>query len=344
MPLPIILGGLAAIAGAAGIGTGVKGAIDSKKANDMMKAAKYRNEENLDNFNEISESTQTAMNKLGKLEMTVAKDFERFSDAFEKIKSRPDFSARKFNVDIEDFNYGEIRTVSVAASAFLGAAGGGAAGAVFGTAAAAGTTAAVMALGTASTGTAIATLSGAAATNAALAAIGGGALAAGGGGIALGTTILGASTLGVGFLVGGVILAATGSKVKEKAYEAYSGMLENEEAINKSIKYFTRIRRSANKLYKAIKKVCLIYEVNVVKLIELVNQNTDWSTYDDDERLLIENNILLVTILHKMINTPLLKVTKTDKKGNPTETDLDTKKVNSVITSSLSLLSDNGIG
>jgi len=50
---------------------------------------------------------------------------------------------------------------------------------------------AVGVLGTASTGTAIGGLSGAAATNATLAWFGGGALTAGGGGMALGTTILG---------------------------------------------------------------------------------------------------------------------------------------------------------
>ncbi len=45
-------------------------------------------------------------------------------------------------------------------------------------------------IGTASTGTAISTLSGAAATNAATAWLGGGALTAGGGGMALGSTVL----------------------------------------------------------------------------------------------------------------------------------------------------------
>lgn len=50
---------------------------------------------------------------------------------------------------------------------------------------------AVGVLGTASTGTAIGGLSGAAATNATLAWFGGGALSAGGGGVALGTTVLG---------------------------------------------------------------------------------------------------------------------------------------------------------
>ena len=53
-----------------------------------------------------------------------------------------------------------------------------------------GAMAAVSAFGTASTGTAISTLSGAAASNATLAWFGGGAVAAGAGGIAIGTAVL----------------------------------------------------------------------------------------------------------------------------------------------------------
>lgn len=64
----------------------------------------------------------------------------------------------------------------------------------------AGTMGALAAWGTAGTGTAIATLSGAAATNASLALLGGGTLAAGGGGVLLGTAILS----------GGAILIAGG--------------------------------------------------------------------------------------------------------------------------------------
>ena len=66
----------------------------------------------------------------------------------------------------------------------------GTAGSVAGALAGAGTLAAISAWGTASTGTAIASLSGAAATNASLAFLGGGSLAAGGGGVALGSLIL----------------------------------------------------------------------------------------------------------------------------------------------------------
>ena len=76
----------------------------------------------------------------------------------------------------------------------------GATGSALGALAGAGTLAAISAWGTASTGTAIASLSGAAATNASLAFLGGGSIAAGGGGVALGSIILS----------GGVALVAIG--------------------------------------------------------------------------------------------------------------------------------------
>ena len=63
--------------------------------------------------------------------------------------------------------------------------------------------------GTASTGTAISALSGAAAANAALAWLGGGALAAGGGGMAAGHTLL-ALAGPVGWTVGGLAMAGSG--------------------------------------------------------------------------------------------------------------------------------------
>jgi hypothetical protein len=331
MPLPLILGIGAAVAAAAGVATGIKGAIDTKEASDTVDAATRRNDRNLALFNTTSNAATSSMEKLGELEMTVAKDFERFSRAFEKIKNRPEFSKRELNADIPKFNFDEIHAVAIAANALFGAAAGGATGVVFGTAAAAGTTAAVMALGTASTGTAIASLSGAAATNAALAVLGGGTLAGGGGGIALGSALLGASTLGVGLLVGGVIFAFTGSKIKDKADDAYRSMLKNEEQIKKSVAYLTKIGESAEKFKSAVNLVYKIYDRKVVKLTELVNRENDWNNYTSDERWLVENNVCVVTVLHKMINTPLLKVTDTDSDGNPTKTEANTEVVDQSI-------------
>lgn len=58
---------------------------------------------------------------------------------------------------------------------------------------------------TATTGVAISSLSGAAATNASLAALGGGALSVGGGGMALGTTVVAGTGAAVGSAAGGII-------------------------------------------------------------------------------------------------------------------------------------------
>lgn len=47
MPLPLILGIAAAVAGATGVGLGIKGAVDMADANDTLNKAKKRDEENL---------------------------------------------------------------------------------------------------------------------------------------------------------------------------------------------------------------------------------------------------------------------------------------------------------
>ena len=145
---------------------------------------------------------------------------------FEQIKNRLTFeNYSKNGVTLPRYDVEELKEVSIGAGVLLGGLDGAGLGVAGGFAAAGATTAAVMALGTASIGTAIATLSGAAATNATLAALGGG-------GIVLGTTILGAATLGVGLLVGGAIFSITGGKLSDKADEAWSQMKKDEEKIN----------------------------------------------------------------------------------------------------------------
>ncbi len=107
-----------------------------------------------------------------------------------------------------------------------------------------------MALGTASTGTAISTLSGAAATNATLAALGGGAISAGGGGMALGTAVLGGATLGVGLLVGGIIFNFTGSKMSDKADDAYRQAKKAQEDAERIINYLNELNDTAKDFMK----------------------------------------------------------------------------------------------
>ena len=204
------------------------------------------------------------------------------------------------------------------AAIILGGLGGAAVGTAGGFAAAGATTAAVMALGTASTGTAIATLSGAAATNATLAALGGGALAAGGGGMALGSAILGGATLGVGLLVGGIIFNITGSGLSEKADEAEEQMLKAEKTINLSCEFFDKLKNTASKYKESLLVVKNKYDLVFSEVYRVVNLSgkVDWNEFTKEEQLATKNSILLVGLLYKMCKVNLVKKTESDKNTN----------------------------
>ena len=316
MPLPLILGIGAAIAGVTGVGTGIHGAVKMKEANDMMKAANSRHEENIKKFEAASEKTNKAMDKLGKTELYILQSFSEFSDVIEKIQNRPQFKEyARDGVELPKYDKEELKQVSVGAGVILGGLGGAATGTAGGLAAAGVTTSAVMALGTASTGTAIASLSGAAATNATLAALGGGALSAGGGGIALGTTILGAATLGVGLLVGGVIFNFTGEKLSDKSFEVYGEMLKAEETINKIVDYLKNLEILSREYKAALTTVNDIYNEKFNFLKQTVESGkTDWNDFTEIERVTTENTVLLVGLLYKMCKVNLVnKAEKEDE-------------------------------
>lgn len=307
MPLPFILGGLAAVAGVAGVASGVNGAIKMKDANDTMKSAQNRHEKNIERFEDHNKMTTQKMDSLGKKELEILKSFERFSQAIEKIQNKPEFKAyKKESVEIPKYDAEELKKVSVGAGVLLGGLGGAAVGTAGGFAAAGATTAAVMALGTASTGTAIATLSGVAATNATLAALGGGAIAAGGGGMALGSAVLGAATLGVGLLVGGVIFNITGGSLSDKADEAWSQMRKAEKEIDKICIYLDELRDVAYKYILSLEKVERSYKYNLNRLENILRVKRDWNYFSDEEKLITENTILLVGLLYNMCKVELV--------------------------------------
>lgn len=319
MPLPLILAVGAGIAGAAGLGSGIHGAVKMKEANDTMDSAKRRHERNIERFEKENEKTSKDMDKLGVLELEILQSFSKFSDVFEQIKNRPKFDNNSKNgIRLPQYDGEKLKEVSVGAGVLLGGLGGAGLGAAGGFAAAGATTAAVMALGTASTGTAIASLSGAALTNATLAALGGGAIAAGGGGIALGTTILGATTLGVGLLVGGAIFSFTGGKLSDKADEAWSQMKKAEEKINKICEYLVKLRDVSNKYHDTLSEVNDIYKkhLNALTTIVTILGHKDWNTFTKEEKKVTENTVLLVGLLYNMCKVELVLKGKTENDMN----------------------------
>lgn len=338
MPLPLILGIAAAVAGTTGVGLGIHGGVKMKQANDKLKEAQKRNDSNNARLERMNQNACKAMDVLGENEMKVLSEFQVFSDLFERIKNRPEFTDIKIgNVSIPKFEGEEIKKASVGASVLIGGLGGAALGTAGGFAASGATTAAVMALGTASTGTAISALSGAAATNATLAALGGGSLAVGGGGIALGTTILGAATLGVGLLVGGVIFSCTGSKLSNKADTAWEQMISNEQKINKICNYLFDLQRTAERYNATLLRMRSLYMKQLDKMRNIIEsyyeKHVNWQNLSLEEQLVIENMVLIVGVLYNMCKVQLVRKSNSSDQNiiNKTEISKAEKDANDVI-------------
>lgn len=315
MPLPLILGIGAAIAGASGVGLGVSGAAKMSDAKKTSEAAQKMHEESQEKFKKKSADANEVMDRLGKKEMEILSSFEAFSDMIEKIQNRPDFKECQIgDVSLPQYNAEELKQVSIGAGVLLGGLGGAAVGTAGGFAAAGATTAAVMALGTASTGTAIASLTGVAATNATLAALGGGALAAGGGGMALGSAVLGAATLGVGLLVGGAIFGVTGGKISEKADEAMSQAKKEQREVTRIVDYLEQLMNQAYSYRKVLEEVDAVYQEHLYDMKMMINysERTDWLQYNDREKRLVQNTVMLVGLLYKMCKLQLVIPAKTE--------------------------------
>jgi membrane protein implicated in regulation of membrane protease activity len=103
-------------------------------------------------------------------------------------------------------------------------------------------------LGTASTGTAISTLTGVAASNATLAWLGGGALAAGGGGMALGTYVLGGLVFGPAVLVAGFFVSRKADEVETEVAREVAKMDVAEAEMDRQLAVLNAVVRRVDEL------------------------------------------------------------------------------------------------
>ena len=127
--------------------------------------------------------------------------------------------------------------------------------------------------------------------------------------MALGTTILGASTLGVGLLGGGIIFNVTGGKLSEKADEAWEQMEEAERKINEICAYLGELCAASEKYYECLYKVNNMYQFYLFNLRQMVEVqgNCDWNDFTPREKMMTENTVLIVGLLYNMCKVELVK-------------------------------------
>lgn len=221
--IPIILGAVALGTAAVGAFKGAEGAVGIHESNEIGKRAQEKYELALKELKSDWEATNKAAEVYGQIQLYVRQHtIARFIDFIKhNLGQQASQDELKFliGLGISVQQLQEYKAAVIEAQQF---AQGGYQAVLAGTAAGQGAVGLATSIGVASTGTAISGLSGAAATNATLAWLGGGSLAAGGGGMALGSVILGGLTVGPALAVGGFMLASEGEKALTKAqdYEA----------------------------------------------------------------------------------------------------------------------------
>ena len=242
--IPLILGAAALATGALGVGAGLSGLSDMDEAKEIGENAQRDYQDALYYLNSQREKTNQYAQEYGEFQMDVMiHTVGRFVDFIEKNNGKAYQSQKKFLEGLDGISVEQIKeykTAAMQAEQFvkggMKAIGGAAAG--YG-----GAMSLATSVGVASTGTAISGLSGAAATNATLAWLGGGSLAAGGGGMAVGSIILGGITVGPALMFGGFVVAGQGEKALTKAREYEAKVNKAIAEIEAIVDFFIQVRR-----------------------------------------------------------------------------------------------------
>ncbi len=312
MPIPIIFIGIAAVTGAAGIGTTVKAGVDQSHAKSINLDANHRIEVAANRLDLNRKQCGEALQKLGEEKVFILnRGINDFLNNFRQIKnaelseSEGIKELKRLKLDQKEFEeLAEMTKFS------LSLVQGGITGVAGGAIAAFGAYSAATAFATASTGTAIASLSGAAATNATLAFFGGGSLAAGGLGIAGGTAVLGGLVAGPALLVMGIITSAKAGKNLQDAYSNDAKANEICEELQTAAEQCIAIRRRSYMIYSLLAKLdAYLYPLNEEMKRILSDEGTDYSKYDTKSRETIAAAVSTVASIKAVLDTTILTET-----------------------------------
>lgn len=322
MPLPIILGIIAAGAAVYGVAKGVDAQDTNKRAERINHEAENILNSAQNSFKEAKENASGSLKKFGEQKLAVIEsDLIPFVDEIKKIK----------NIDVNELNtMGELTEVtidiesiremqelgSMATDMLSGLGEGAAAGALL----AFGAYSAVGLLGTAGTGTAIASLSGVAASNATLAALGGGTLAAGGLGVAGGMAILGGLIAGPALAITGFTMSAKADENLENAKSRRAEAKKQAEQSKLAEDACYAIGARANMFTKLLTEADKKFSVFINQMENVINEKgTDYKSYEESEKSILAMAWSLAVMIKTILDTPILS-----KDGNITEESLVT--------------------
>lgn len=258
MPIPVIV--WYTVAGGCALVGAISGTIALKRvgrAKDRYARRRSRYERAMKKCEARYKYAASRLRLLGKTRLEAVVTLGKAVEFLERAKLKDRELFEEFNVTPEKLV--QWRTASVRAVEVLG---GVTSSAVSGVATAAACYGLVGTLATAGTGTAISTLSGAAATNATLAWLGGGSIAAGGGGVAAGTLVLGGLVVGPAILVASFFAHGKAWSVESKV-DSHIAEMDVDEANKKKlvvalkavVARVNELRRNTRKLQSELEKL-----------------------------------------------------------------------------------------
>jgi hypothetical protein len=312
MAIPIILGAVALFSAGAGIKKGFDAKNKNNKAKKIVKKAQFRfkkAEEKLTNEGEILNQNLEDFAEFKLLVFTT--QIKNLVDLLKQCKERV---SSNLNHEQTNLTPEEITQLENTVSNSLEITSGIGKGLQSGALTAFGAYGSIGMLASASTGTAISTLGGAAATNATLAWLGGGSLAAGGGGMALGTAVLGGIAAGPLIAVAGFVMDSKAEKNLTEAYEYESEIDINIEKMELSIEGFNAISSGINELYDNINNLAARFDntfnnIENVGFIEKIKRLFGFSKICEHQE--IDQLIILGKSLKYALDISLL-----DEEGN----------------------------
>jgi hypothetical protein len=337
--IPLILGAIALGTAAVGAIKGNEGISHLNEAKEIGECAQFRHKKAVGQLKLSYKKTNNLAEAYGHLQINIkTKSIARFIAFLQRIDQTASQSDLEYLAGIKDISVQQIQEYkSVVKEAELISKGIFSAAAT-GAAAGYGAVGLVGLFGTASTGAAIAGLSGAAATNATLAWFGGGALAAGGGGMALGSVVLGGIAIGPALAVGGFMLAAKGEEALTEAHK-YKAKVNTEilriktagEFLQKVDQQILESRKLVKKLnFRVLKNLeelelwLTVQEEKMTRIQKILNKlikamptflgwlKKENPLFEDDEKVKkIQQTALLVKALADIIQAPIL-----NKDGN----------------------------
>lgn len=308
MPLPLLL--IPAIGAALyGAYKGTKAVSDNSDANDANATASSVAGRATQSFEEANALTTQALESYGRRKFSAYNgNIKTFIGLYEQLKNVALSQAPGLNeIKLGAFDTNAFQRIKDEFSALESAGVGLGAGLTGGAAAAFGAYSGTMMFATASTGTAIGSLSGAAATKATLAWLGGGAIASGGGGVALGTAVLGGLVAGPALAIAGYIMGNNAESALNKAKANLEEARTYKQKVDVDVaklKAIQRIATSASNVLSTINNS--MRKANGELEGVIASHGVDWASFGQDQKNTVFKAVKLVQLAKAMIDTAIL--------------------------------------